>query len=147
MMKSKWFLFLVVASWETMSAQITGRWGDQGDGTFRNPVIAADYSDPDPVRVGNDYYMVASTFESFPGVSILHSKDLVNWTTIGAALTDLAGVDPAYTAGRMERYNGGVYAPTITYHEGKFYIYVNLYTDGFYVATATVRKVPGRAVS
>lgn len=126
-------------------AQQTGRWGDQGDGTFRNPVIAADYSDPDPVRVGDDYYMVASTFESFPGVSILHSKDLVNWTTIGAALTDLAGVDPAYTAGRMERYNGGVYAPTITYHEGKFYIYVNLYTDGFYVATAERPEGPWKS--
>lgn len=118
-------------------AQETGFWGDQGDCTFRNPVIAADYSDPDPVRVGNDYYMVASTFESYPGVTILHSKDLVNWETIGAALQDLVSVDSAYSVKRMERYNGGVYAPTISYHKGTFYIYVNLYTDGFYVATAT----------
>ena len=77
-------LIVCVLSLQVM-AQQTGRWGDQGDGTFRNPVIAADYCDPDPLRVGDDYYLVSSTFESFPGVSILHSRDLVNWTTIGAA--------------------------------------------------------------
>ena len=126
-------------------AQENGHWGDQGDGTYRNPVIAADYSDPDPLRVGDDYYLVSSTFESFPGVSILHSKDLVNWTTIGAALTDLAAVNPAYTVKKMERYNGGVYAPTISYHNGKYYIYVNLYTDGFYMATADHPKGPWKS--
>lgn len=118
-------------------AHKSGKWGDQGDGTFRNPVIAADYSDPDPLRVGDDYYLAVSTFESYPGVSILHSKDLVNWKSIGAALTDLAPVDSAYTTKRMERYNGGAYAPTLNYHDGKFYVYVNLYTDGFFMATAT----------
>lgn len=138
-----YFIFSVIAVLgETMSAQVTGRWGDQGDGTFRNPVIAADYSDPDPIRVGDDYYLVASTFESYPGVSVLHSKDLVNWTTIGAALTDLVTVDSAYSAKRMERYNGGAYAPTISYHHNQFYIYVNLYTDGFYMATADNPKGP-----
>ena len=126
-------------------AQHTGYWGDQGNGTFRNPVIAADYCDPDPLRVGDDYYLVSSTFESFPGVSILHSKDLVNWTTIGAALKDLELVDPAYTASKMERYNGGVYAPTISYHNGKYYIYVNLYTDGFYVAIADDPRGPWKS--
>lgn len=125
--------------------RLNGRWGDQGDGTYRNPIIAADYSDPDPLRVGDDYYLVASTFESFPGVSILHSKDLVNWTTIGAALTDLGSVDSAYTARKMERYNGGVYAPTISYHNGKYYIYVNLYTDGFYMATADNPEGPWKS--
>lgn len=121
----------------TTDAQQIGHWGDQGNGSFRNPVIAADYSDPDPLRVGEDYYLAVSTFESYPGVTILHSKDLVNWETIGAALTDLAMVDSAYTMKRMDRYNGGAYAPTLNYHKGTFYVYVNLYTDGFYVATAT----------
>ena len=55
--------------------KVTGRWGDQGDGTFRNPILRADYSDPDPLSVGNDYYMVASTFGDYPGVSILHSHE------------------------------------------------------------------------
>ena len=124
------------AEYRTDQAEMAGLWGDQGDGTFRNPVIAADYSDPDVLRVGDDYYMVASTFESFPGVSILHSRDLVNWRSVGAALTDLESISPAFGSRQMERYNGGVYAPTISYHNGKYYIYVNLYTDGFIVATA-----------
>ena len=59
--------------------QLPARWGDQGDGTFLNPILRADYSDPDPLRVGDDYYLVASTFESYPGVTILHSRDLINW--------------------------------------------------------------------
>ena len=113
-----------------------GRWGDQGDGTFRNPILRADYSDPDPLRVGDDYYMVASTFEDYPGVTILHSKDLVNWQTIGAAFHRLSEVSEDYTWRRMRRYNGGVYAPTLTYHKGRYYIYANLYTDGFYMAWA-----------
>ena len=120
----------MLASWRTISAQMTRPWGDQGDGTYRNPVIAADYSDPDPLRVGDDYYMAVSTFESYPGVTILHSKDLVNWTTIGAALTELADVDSAFTFRRMNRYNGGTYAPTITFHNGLFYVYVRRISRG-----------------
>ena len=119
-----------------LSAQPVSHWGDQGDGTFRNPILRADYSDPDPIRVGNDYYLVSSTFESYPGVTILHSRDLVNWETVGAAFHHLDRVCSDYTWQRMNRYNGGVYAPTIAYHEGKFYIYANLYTDGFYMAWA-----------
>ena len=120
----------------------TGRWGDQGDGTFRNPILRADYSDPDPLRVGDDFYLVASTFEDYPGVTILHSKDLVNWQTIGAAFTHLYQVSEDYTWRRMRRYNGGVYAPTLTYHEGRYYIYANLYTDGFYMAWAEQPEGP-----
>lgn len=140
------FLFLLLfMHCQFTIAQQTGKFGDQGDGTFRNPVIAADFSDPDPVRVGDDYYMVSSTFESYPGVSVLHSKDLVNWKIVGAALTDLVAADSAYSVKRMERYNGGAYAPTITYHNNTFYIYVNLYTDGFYVATAINAKGPWKS--
>lgn len=57
-------------------------------GKYRNPVIDADYSDPDVCRVGDDYYMTSSSFACFPGLQILHSTDLVNWELIGAALTD-----------------------------------------------------------
>lgn len=119
-----------------------GHWGDQGDGTFRNPVLRADYSDPDPLRVGDDYYLVASTFEDYPGVTILHSKDLLNWQTIGAAFTHLDLVSEDYTWKRMRRYNGGVYAPTITYHKGRYFNYANLYTDGFYMAWADKPEGP-----
>ena len=112
-----------------------GYWGDMGDGTYRNPIIAADFSDPDPIRVGDDFYMVTSTFETSPGVTVLHSKDLVNWEIIGAVFDDLSKVSPAFSFRKMRRYNGGVYAPCIRYHKGKFYVYVNLYTDGMFVAT------------
>ena len=127
----------VIFAFAVMAAKAqTAFWGDQGDGTFRNPILRADYSDPDPLRVGDDYYMVSSTFESYPGVTILHSKDLVNWQTIGAAFRHLDQVSEDYTWQRMHRYNGGVYAPTITYHKGRYFIYANLYTDGFYMAWA-----------
>src|SRR6478752_9354961 len=59
---------------------------DNGNGTYKNPIINADYSDPDAIRVGNDFYMVSSSFEDMPGLPILHSKDLVNWKLIGHAL-------------------------------------------------------------
>lgn len=122
--------------------QLPARWGDQGDGTFLNPILRADYSDPDPLRVGDDYYLVASTFESYPGVTILHSRDLINWETIGYAFNNLDKVSDSYTWQKMNRYNGGVYAPTLTYHNGRYYIYANLYTDGFYMAWADNPKGP-----
>jgi beta-xylosidase len=116
----------------------TGKWGDQGDGTFRNPILAADYSDPDPVRVGQDYYLVTSTFQMAPGVTVLHSKDLVNWETIGAVFSDVSQLGPDFNWDRMNRYNEGVYAPSLRYHEGKFWVFVNCYSgEGFYMATAT----------
>ncbi len=59
---------------------------DQGDGTFINPILHADYSDPDVIRVGNDFYMTASSFGHIPGLPILHSKDLVNWKLINHAI-------------------------------------------------------------
>ncbi len=135
-------IYLLTLSSLSAVAQGNGLWGDQGDGTFRNPVIAADYSDPDPLRVGDDYYLAASTFESAPGVTILHSRDLVNWTPISAAFTQLGQVSEAYTYRQMGRYNGGVYAPTLTYHDGTYYLYANLYTDGFYMAKATDPRGP-----
>ena len=110
-----------------------GYWGDMGDGTFRNPVIASDFSDPDPVRVGDDYFMVTSTFETSPGVTVLHSKDLVNWTIAGSVFSNLTEVSPAFSSREMKRYNEGVYAPSIRYHDGMFYVYVNLFTDGMFV--------------
>lgn len=113
-----------------------GFWGDMGDGTYRNPILAADFSDPDPLRVGNDYYMVTSTFETSPGVTILRSKDLVNWKIIGGVFENLSLVHENFSHTKMQRYNQGVYAPSIRYHNGLFYVYVNLYTDGMFVATA-----------
>ena len=114
----------------------TGHWGDQGDGTYRNPVLAVDFSDPDPIRVGNDFYMAASTFESVPGVTILHSTDLVNWEILGGVFDHLDTYSDEFQPSNMNRYNEGVYAPSLRYHNGKFYVYVNFLTDGMFVCTA-----------
>jgi hypothetical protein len=64
-------------------------WGDQHNGTYRNPVLPADYSDLDCIRVKDDYYAISSTFQFSPGVVILHSKDLVNWSVLGHAVNNL----------------------------------------------------------
>ena len=73
--------------------EVSASWNpDKGD-HYINPVINADYSDPDACRVGNDFYMTSSSFGCFPGLQILHSTDLVNWEIIGAALTDYPGPD------------------------------------------------------
>ena len=69
-------------------------WGDQGDDTYRNPVLPADYSDLDCIRVGEDYYAISSTMQFSPGMVILHSKDLVNWKIVGHAITDLTQIGP-----------------------------------------------------
>ncbi|WP_029276870.1 family 43 glycosylhydrolase [Pedobacter borealis] len=69
------------------SGYISKVWvSDLGNGTYKNPVINADYSDPDAIRVGDDFYMIASSFDAIPGLPILHSRDLVNWKIIGHAL-------------------------------------------------------------
>ncbi|MEX2336445.1 MAG: glycoside hydrolase 43 family protein, partial [Fulvivirga sp.] len=92
---------------------------DQGDGTYKNPVLHADYSDPDVVRVGQDYYMTSSSFNVAPGLPVLHSKDLVNWELIGHALDRQLPVDHFKTP----RHGNGVWAPAFRHHNGEFYIY------------------------
>jgi len=93
---------------------------------YANPVLHADYSDPDVCRVGEDYYMTASSFNCFPGLPILHSRDLVHWELAGAALSDYPGPDwygpDADFHGRVQHGNG-VWAPAIRYHDGWFYIF------------------------
>src|SRR5438105_1966657 len=64
-------------------------WGDLGNGTYRNPILPADYSDLDCIRVGDDYYAISSTFQYSPGIIVLHSKDLVNWKIVSHVVTDL----------------------------------------------------------
>ena len=126
-----------VAGGAAAENRLTGKSGDMGDGTYRNPVLAADYSDPCVIRVGNDYYMATSTFQMSPGVTILHSRDLVNWETVGAAIADVSKLGPEFNWDRMNRYGLGVYAPTLRHHDGKFWVFVNCYSgEGFYVATA-----------
>ena len=104
---------------------------DQGNGTYRNPILCADYSDPDVVRVGDDFYLTASSFNGTPGLPILHSADLVNWTLIGHAIENLP--HPRYAEVQP---GCGVWAPAIRFHDGKFWIYFAMPDEGIYVVTA-----------
>src|SRR3954466_13798732 len=106
---------------------------DNGDGTYRNPVLNADYSDPDVIRVGNDFYLVSSSFESVPGLPILHSKDLVNWTILGHALLR----QPPFEHFSIPRHGEGVWAPSMRYHKGEFYLYYPDPDFGIYLTKAT----------
>jgi beta-xylosidase len=106
---------------------------NRADGTFVNPIIHADYSDPDVVRVGADYYMTSSSFSAVPGLPILHSRDLVNWTLVNHALPRLVPEDHF----RVPRPGGGVWAPAIRYHDGRYWIFYPDPDLGIYVITAS----------
>ncbi len=105
---------------------------DQGNGSYKNPVLDADYSDPDAIRVGDDFYMVASSFDAVPGLPILHSKDLVNWTLINHALKR----QPPFDHFSKTQHGNGVWAPAIRFYKGEFYIYYPDPDFGIYVTKA-----------
>lgn len=111
---------------------------DQGDGTYKNPVLYADYSDPDAIRVDDDYYMTASSFNCIPGLPILHSKDLVNWKLIGYALSKQK---PLEVYNKVQHGNG-VWAPCIRFHNNEFYIYYPDPDFGIYVVKAKKAQGP-----
>jgi beta-xylosidase len=106
---------------------------DRGDGTYSNPILYADYSDPDVVRVGDDYWMTASSFGHVPALPILHSRDLVNWELVNYALPRLVPADHY----AQPRHGCGVWAPAIRYHDGRYWIYYPDPDFGIYVITAT----------
>ncbi len=104
------------------------RYSDLGNGKFRNPILFADYSDPDVIRVGDTFYMTASSFNYTPGLPILVSKDLVNWELVNYALENIK--EERY---EIPRHSEGVWAPAIRYHNGMFYIYYGMPDEGYYV--------------
>lgn len=104
---------------------------DTGDGMYRNPVLFCDYSDPDAIRVGDTYYMTASSFNYVPGLPILTSKDLVNWELRNYALESIPA--PGY---ELPRHACGVWAPAIRWHEGCFYIFYGMPDEGIYMVRA-----------
>jgi beta-xylosidase len=118
-------------------SQFSTKWGDQGDGTYRNPVIPGDYSDLDAIRVGSDYYAISSTLQYSPGVVILHSKDLVNWQILSHVVDDITVMTPELNWDKMNRYGKGVWAGSIRYYKGKFWIYFGTPDDGFFMSSAT----------
>jgi beta-xylosidase len=123
------FCFIIIFAEDWMA--------DLGNGNYRNPVIFADYSDPDMIRVNDDFYLVASSFNCMPGIPVLHSSDLVNWQIIGHVYQRLP----------FEKYNKpahgeGSWAPSIRYHNGLFYVYFCTPHEGLFMAEAKEVKGP-----
>lgn len=112
-------------------------WGDQGDGTYRNPVLPADFSDIDCIRVGSNYYAISSTFQFSPGMVILRSPDLVSWTVVGHAISDLTQIAPELNWDQMNHYARGVWAGALRYHDGKFWLYFGTPDEGYFMTSAT----------
>ncbi|MEX1384242.1 glycoside hydrolase 43 family protein [Lutibacter sp.] len=114
------FLFSFVCIIAQQNETTSKVWiADNGDGTYKNPILHADYSDPDVVRVGDDYFMTASSFNATPGLPILHSKDMVNWKLINHALQEQVPVETF----KVPQHGKGVWAPSIRYYNNEIYIY------------------------
>lgn len=141
MRRSAATLFLLFSIAASICAQDRPRFvskvwtSDNDDGTYTNPIIHADYSDPDVIRVGEDFYMTASSFNAAPGLPILHSKDLVNWRLINYAFRQQEPKDIF----SKPQHGGGVWAPSIRFHDGEFYIF---YPDPDYGIYMTKAKDP-----
>jgi beta-xylosidase len=111
--------------------------GDQGNGKYKNPVVMADFPDPDVIRVGDTFYMVSTTMHHFPGATILKSKDLVNWEYCAQPLTQLSASDRYNLMNDKNAYAAGMWACSMTYHNGIFYILINGNDAGGFVLSAS----------
>ena len=119
-------LLLLVLFAQQITAQQSVWNPDNGDGTYTNPIIHADYSDPDVIRVDDDFYLTSSSFNSAPGLPILHSKDLVSWKIVAHVFQQQIPRDVF----AKPQHGNGVWAPALRYHDGYFFIY---YPDPDYV--------------
>jgi beta-xylosidase len=131
----KKFFFLILLFF-TLSLHAQS-WGDQGDGSFRNPILPTDLSDPDVIRVKDRYYMVASDFH-FLGMQILESEDLVNWHVV----TQLYHCFDYPGWNTMEHYAGGSWAPSIRWHNGRFWVYFCTPDEGLFMTNAERAEGP-----
>ena len=125
-------LFLSIVICGSLQAQTHLNWGDQGNGTYVNPILNADFSDPDVIRVGEKFYMVASDFH-FMGMQVLESDDMVNWHYVSQIYSRID--EPGWN--HNQHYAGGSWAPAIRYHEGQFYVYFCTPDEGLYMSSAT----------
>ncbi len=133
------FIFILFVASRPAFAQSLERrsWSaDNGNGTYSNPLFYDEFSDPDMIRVGSDYYLTGTTMHAMPGLPILHSTDLVNWRNIGYAFDRLdLGPDFRLEDGK-EIYGQGIWAPSFRYHQGVFYIFANVNRFGLQVYRA-----------
>ena len=137
-MNLKTIFFILSLSIFASHLQAQGWQADQGNGKYKNPILYADYSDPDVCRAGDDFYMTASSFNCSPSLPVLHSKDLVNWELIGYALDKQVPVDHF----EKPRHGEGVWAPSIRFRDHEFYIYYPDPDYGIYMIKAKDPKGP-----
>lgn len=138
-MKNFCYLILLISS--SLFGQNNPKWvwnADNGDGTYTNPILHSDYSDPDVIRVGNKFYMTASSFNCIPGLPILESHDLVSWKLIGYALNKQKP-EEVYD---LAQHGNGVWAPCLRYHKNEFYIYFPDPDFGIYMTKASKPEGP-----
>ena len=120
----------IQAQWKSWTA-------DNGNGTFTNPLFYDEFSDPDILRVGDDYYLAGTTMHTVPGLVILHSKDLVNWENISYCFDRFDFEDDAFSLkNHKEIYGQGVWAPAIRYANGQFYVFTNINGKGLQCYTS-----------
>jgi beta-xylosidase len=98
---------------------------------YQNPVIHADYADPDVIRTGDDFWMVASSFHQLPGLPLLHSRDLIHWQIVNHIVKRLPS--PEYDSVQPGK---GIWAPSIRFHDGLFWVFYSLPDEGIFVSHA-----------
>ena len=137
-MKKLLTTILAIALCNTMAwAQSTSWTADNGNGTFTNPLFYDEFSDPDILRVGDDYYLAGTTMHTVPGLVILHSKDLVNWENISYCFDRFDFTDDRFSLKNHEEiYGQGIWAPCIRYANGQFYVFSNVNGKGLQCYTA-----------
>ena len=132
-MKSYLLLLSLLLIGATTNAQVKTWTADNGNGTYTNPLFYDEFSDPDCIRVGEDYYLAGTTMHCAPGLVVLHSKDLVNWELASYCFnrwSDILPDDKFKLINDSQVYGQGVWAPVIRYHEGKFYVFTNVNGNG-----------------
>lgn len=134
---------MLLACSANMQAQERKSWSaDNGNGTYTNPLFYDEFSDPDIIRVGEDYYLAGTTMHSVPGLVILHSKDMVNWEFSSYCFQRFDDSDDFNLRNGKEAYGQGIWAPCIRYHNGKFYVFSNINGHGLQVFIADNAKGP-----
>ncbi len=138
----------LLASTMTTKAQSASTWtADNGNGTYTNPLFYDEFSDPDVIRVGSDFYLAGTTMHAMPGIVVLHSRDLVNWDLQGYCYDKLGLGDAYRLEGGKEVYGQGTWAPCIRYNNGKFYVFSNINGVGLQVYIADKATGPWQHIN
>ena len=134
----KTILFATLCLWAGIGTMHAQSWtADNGNGTFTNPLFYDEFSDPDILRVGDDYYLAGTTMHAVPGLVILHSKDLVNWENVAYCFDRFDFTEDRFSLKNHEEiYGQGIWAPCIRYANGQFYVFSNVNGKGLQCFTS-----------